>query len=62
VTLEAGTGAVHTAGGHGPDDYTISQNTVWKSLTRLARTAPAGYLSALDGNVFKANDIIVDAA
>lgn len=25
VTLDAGTGAVHTAGGHGPDDYTISQ-------------------------------------
>jgi isoleucyl-tRNA synthetase len=24
VTLEAGTGAVHTAGGHGPDDYNIS--------------------------------------
>ncbi len=38
VTLDAGTGAVHTAGGHGPDDYTISQNTVWKSPTRLART------------------------
>lgn len=25
VTLDAGTGAVHTAGGHGPDDYVISQ-------------------------------------
>ena len=24
VTLDAGTGAVHTAGGHGPDDYSIS--------------------------------------
>ena len=24
VTLDAGTGAVHTAGGHGPDDYVIS--------------------------------------
>lgn len=24
VTLDAGTGAVHTAGGHGPDDYNIS--------------------------------------
>jgi isoleucyl-tRNA synthetase len=38
VTLDAGTGAVHTAGGHGPDDYTSARNTVWKSLTRLART------------------------
>ncbi len=32
------TGAVHTAPGHGPDDYVIGQNMVWKPLTRLART------------------------
>jgi isoleucyl-tRNA synthetase len=39
VTLDAGTGAVHTAPGHGPDDYVV-KNMVWKSRTRLARTAP----------------------
>ncbi len=39
VTLDAGTGAVHTAPGHGPDDYVIGQNAAWKPLTRLARTA-----------------------
>ncbi len=26
VTLDAGTGAVHTAPGHGPDDFVIGQN------------------------------------
>ncbi len=39
VTLDAGTGAVHTAPGHGPDDYVMVRNTAWKPLTRLARTA-----------------------
>ncbi len=39
VTLDAGTGAVHTAPGHGPDDYVIGQSMAWKPLTRLARTA-----------------------
>lgn len=38
VTLEAGTGAVHTAPGHGPDDYVIGQNMAWKPLTQWART------------------------
>ncbi|HKS33525.1 MAG TPA: isoleucine--tRNA ligase [Enterobacteriaceae bacterium] len=63
VTLDAGTGAVHTAGGHGPDDYVISQkynleiaNPVGPDGTYLPGTYPT-----LDGvNVFKANDIIVD--
>ena len=63
VTLEAGTGAVHTAGGHGPDDYNISlkygleiANPVGPDGAYLPGTYPA-----LDGiNVFKANDIIVD--
>ncbi|TCW46047.1 isoleucyl-tRNA synthetase [Phytobacter diazotrophicus] len=63
VTLEAGTGAVHTAGGHGPDDYTISQkygleiaNPVGPDGAYLPGTYPI-----LDGvNVFKANDIIVN--
>ncbi len=63
VTLDAGTGAVHTAGGHGPDDYTISQkygleiaNPVGPDGSYLPGTYPS-----LDGiNVFKANDIIVE--
>ncbi|MBF3320990.1 class I tRNA ligase family protein, partial [Leptospira borgpetersenii serovar Hardjo-bovis] len=63
VTLDAGTGAVHTAGGHGPDDYTISQkygleiaNPVGPDGTYLPGTYPG-----LDGvNVFKANDPIVE--
>ncbi|EQA4280735.1 isoleucine--tRNA ligase [Cronobacter dublinensis] len=63
VTLDAGTGAVHTAGGHGPDDYTISQkygleiaNPVGPDGVYLPGTYPT-----LDGvNVFKANDIIVN--
>ncbi|MGK2889745.1 MAG: isoleucine--tRNA ligase [Candidatus Malihini olakiniferum] len=63
VTLNAGTGAVHTAGGHGPDDYVISQkyqleiaNPVGSNGCYLPGTHPS-----LDGNfVFKANDIIID--
>lgn len=63
VTLEAGTGAVHTAPGHGPDDYVIGQkygietaNPVGPDGSFLPGTYPT-----LDGvNVFKANDIIVE--
>ena len=62
VTLDAGTGAVHTAGGHGPDDYVISQkygleiaNPVGPNGCFLPGTFPG-----LDGvMVFKANDLIV---
>ncbi|WP_300000129.1 isoleucine--tRNA ligase [uncultured Cedecea sp.] len=62
VTLDAGTGAVHTAGGHGPDDYVISQkygleiaNPVGPNGCYLPGTFPG-----LDGvMVFKANDLIV---
>ncbi|QKJ85779.1 Isoleucine--tRNA ligase [Paramixta manurensis] len=62
VTLEAGTGAVHTAPGHGPDDYVIGQkygletaNPVGPDGCYLPGTWPT-----LDGvNVFKANDMIV---
>ncbi|MEN4980058.1 isoleucine--tRNA ligase [Erwinia billingiae] len=62
VTLEAGTGAVHTAPGHGPDDYVIGQkygietaNPVGPDGSFLPGTYPS-----LDGvNVFKANDMIV---
>lgn len=63
VTLDAGTGAVHTAGGHGPDDYAISQkygleiaNPVSPDGTYLPGTYPR-----LDGMlVFKANDVIIE--
>ncbi|MDC9593034.1 isoleucine--tRNA ligase [Xenorhabdus sp. IM139775] len=63
VTLEAGTGAVHTAGGHGPDDYSISlkygleiANPVGPNGCFISGTYPS-----LDGQfVFKANDIIVE--
>lgn len=63
VTLDAGTGAVHTAGGHGPDDYVISQKY---NLEIANPVGPNGcYLSGtypeLDGKfVFKANDLIVE--
>lgn len=62
VTLDAGTGAVHTAPGHGPDDYVVGQkygletaNPVGPDGTYLPGTYPT-----LDGlNVFKANDVVV---
>ncbi|MCG8707554.1 isoleucine--tRNA ligase [Brenneria sp. 4F2] len=63
VTLDAGTGAVHTAPGHGPDDYVVGQryglevaNPVGPNGCYLSGTYPE-----LDGKfVFKANDIVVD--
>ncbi|MQL49615.1 isoleucine--tRNA ligase [Photorhabdus khanii] len=63
VTLDAGTGAVHTAPGHGPDDFVIGQkydlevaNPVGPNGCYLPGTHPS-----LDGMfVFKANDIITD--
>ena len=63
VTLDAGTGAVHTAPGHGPEDYVIGQkygievaNPVGPDGCYLPGTYPG-----LDGiNVFKANDLIVE--
>jgi isoleucyl-tRNA synthetase len=60
VTLDAGTGAVHTAAGHGPDDYVISKNTVWKWRTRWPGRRYWRNLPELDGvKRFKANDKIV---
>ncbi|HGE8302470.1 TPA: isoleucine--tRNA ligase [Serratia marcescens] len=63
VTLDAGTGAVHTAPGHGPDDFVIGQkyglevaNPVGPNGCYLTGTYPL-----LDGKfVFKANDLIAD--
>ncbi|KNH27934.1 isoleucine--tRNA ligase [Pantoea vagans] len=63
VTLEAGTGAVHTAPGHGPDDYVIGQKYGIETANPVG--PDGGYLPGtyptLDGvNVFKANDMIVE--
>ncbi|BAO00472.1 IleS protein [Candidatus Pantoea carbekii] len=63
VTLDIGTGIVHTAPSHGPDDYVIGQtygldivNSVGPDGTYLLGTHPM-----LDGiNIFKANDIIIE--
>lgn len=63
VTLDAGTGAVHTAPGHGPEDYVIGQkygietaNPVGGDGCYLPGTYPG-----LDGiNVFKANPLVID--
>lgn len=63
VTLEAGTGAVHTAPGHGPDDYVIGQKYGIETANPVGpdgRYLPGTY-PMLDGvNVFKANDMIVE--
>lgn len=63
VTLDVGTGVVHTAPGHGPDDYVIGQQY---GLEVANPVSPDGYyipgtLPALDGlQVFKANDVVID--
>ena len=63
VTLEAGTGAVHTAGGHGPDDYVVSQKYGLEIANPVGPNGcylPGAY-PELDGKfVFKANDAIVE--
>lgn len=63
VTLDAGTGIVHTAPGHGPDDYIVGQkykleiaNPVGPNGCYLPNTYPD-----LDGVfVFKANELIIE--
>ncbi|NHB92382.1 isoleucine--tRNA ligase [Photorhabdus cinerea] len=63
VTLDAGTGAVHTAPGHGPDDFVLGQkyglevaNPVGPNGCYLSGTYPS-----LDGIfVFKANDVVLN--
>jgi len=63
VTLEAGTGLVHTAPAHGVDDYVVGQkynlstdNPVGDDGKFIASTKLVGGLF-----VWKANDVIVDA-
>lgn len=63
VTLDAGTGAVHTAPGHGPDDYSVGLKY---KLEVANPVGPNGCFLpgtglGLDGLfVFKANDVIVE--
>ncbi|MFP1482822.1 hypothetical protein ACLB1S_04740 [Escherichia coli] len=47
VTLDAGTGAVHTAPGHGPDDYVIGQKYGLETANPVCagRHLSAGHLS-----------------
>ena len=62
VTLDAGTGAVHTAGGHGPEDYAVCQQYGLEIANPVGPDGcflPGTY-DGLDGvQVFKANDLIV---
>ncbi len=74
VSAEEGTGAVHTAPGHGQEDFAVSQrygllerfsaaeiNPVAANGTYLPGTPPAG-AHALEGvHIWKANDLIVSA-
>ncbi|MGP4123629.1 MAG: isoleucine--tRNA ligase [Sodalis sp. (in: enterobacteria)] len=62
VTLNAGTGAVHIAPAHGPDDYIISQQYDLEIANLIAPNGCylPGTLPALDGlQVFKANDVVI---
>jgi len=69
VTLEAGTGAVHTAPGHGMDDYVVSKqygiepyNPVDPAGRMFAATGAAGELPAalLGKKVWDANAVVID--
>jgi isoleucyl-tRNA synthetase len=62
VTLDSGTGAVHTAPDHGPDDYIVSQKYKIKTMNLV--DFQGNYINnvhpKLDGiNIFKANNIII---
>ncbi len=68
VTLEAGTGLVHTAPAHGLDDYFIGQkydlpndNPVGDDGKFISTTPPAGDTALAGLFVWKANDVVVEA-
>ncbi|OGS99755.1 MAG: isoleucine--tRNA ligase [Gallionellales bacterium RIFCSPLOWO2_12_FULL_59_22] len=68
VTLEAGTGLVHTAPAHGLDDYFIGQkydlptdNPVGDDGKFISTTPPAGGTPLAGVFVWKANDIVIEA-
>ncbi|MCR6496978.1 isoleucine--tRNA ligase [Thermomonas sp. S9] len=74
VSAEEGTGAVHTAPGHGQEDFAVSQkyglveqydaatlNPVDGRGVYLPGTAPAGETVLAGVHVWKANDLLVEA-
>ena len=68
VTLEAGTGLVHTAPAHGLDDYFIGQKynlptdcPVGDDGKFVSTTPPAGGTPLAGVFVWKANDIVIEA-
>ena len=68
VTLEAGTGLVHTAPAHGLDDYFIGQkydlptdNPVGDDGKFISTTSPAGETVLAGLFVWKANDVVIEA-
>ncbi len=68
VTLEAGTGLVHTAPAHGLDDYFVGQkyglpndNPVGDDGKFISSTAPAGDAPLAGIFVWKANDVVIAA-
>jgi isoleucyl-tRNA synthetase len=68
VTLEAGTGLVHTAPAHGLDDYFVGQkyglpndNPVGDDGKFISGTPPAGETALAGLFVWKANDVVVEA-
>ena len=68
VTLEAGTGLVHTAPAHGLDDYFVGQkydlpndNPVGDDGKFISTTPPAGEIALAGLFVWKANDVVVEA-
>jgi len=68
VTLEAGTGLVHTAPAHGLDDYFVGQKyhlpndcPVGDDGKFISTTPPVGGVSLAGVFVWKANDIVLDA-
>ncbi|MFH2139615.1 MAG: isoleucine--tRNA ligase [Pseudomonadota bacterium] len=68
VTLEAGTGLVHTAPAHGVDDYVVGQkyslpveNPVGDDGKFISTTLPVGETELAGVFVWKANDIVLEA-
>ena len=68
VTLEAGTGLVHTAPAHGLDDYFVGQkydlpndNPVGDDGKFISTTPAAGETALAGLFVWKANDVVVEA-
>ena len=63
VTLESGTGCVHTAGGHGVDDFLVCQK--YPELPIVVPVDDGGYLTADAGEefaglrVWEANPVIL---